>query len=96
MYSLIRSWKRFSSLVFTGILFYSASVLATPASDTEQVLDITDIVQILVDQGYQDIHKIELSDDLKEYEVKARNSKGQKVEIELDAANGKIIDIDRD
>ena len=76
------------------LFFFSLSSLSA-AEDSRQPLPISEIVKIVTANGFTDIRKIELSHD-DEYEVKARDNKGKKKEIELDAYTGKILEVERD
>ena len=60
------------------------------------MISISQVVELVTERGFTQINEIELSDDGDEYEVKARDSQQRKVEIEVDARSGAIIEIDVD
>ena len=66
------------------------------ASEPQDVISISQLVELVTERGFTQINEIELSDDGDEYEVKARDSQQRKVEIEVDARSGVIIEIDVD
>lgn len=90
MYSLLTLRKSLPLILLIVLSPFSL------ADDDKKPLSISEIVKIVTDQGYRDIRKIEFSKRENEYEVKARNAEGKKVEIELDASTGKILEIERD
>lgn len=66
------------------------------AKEPGQPLPISEVVKKVTMLGFTDIRKIEFSRSDDEYEIKARNAKGQKVEIEMNAHTGEIKEVERD
>lgn len=66
------------------------------ASEPQDLITISQVAELVTERGFEQIHEIELSDDGDKYEVKARDSQRRKVEIEVDARSGAIIEIDVD
>ncbi len=69
----------------------AAPAAAAPAA---QMLTIRQVYDLLEKQGYRNITDIEL--DRREYEVKADNAQGQRVELDVDVHTGKIVSEHRD
>ena len=90
MYSLPQLRKSILFVILAGLASFSL------AEEEKQPLPISQIVKIVTDQGYRDIRKVEFSEDDGEYEVKARNASGKKVEIDMNAYTGKILEVERD
>lgn len=90
MYSLLQLRKSIPLMIFIGLTQFAQ------ADEKQQPISISDIVKTVTAQGYNDIRKIELSHDDGEYEVKARRADGKKVEIDIDAYTGKILEVERD
>lgn len=59
-------------------------------------LSVPKAMKILQGQGYHDFRKIKVERDDHEIEVEARDSDGQRVEIEMDLYTGKVISIEAD
>ncbi len=74
-------------LLCTGALAAGAQTAAPIAAATMNFQQLVDRVVAL---GYQDVREIERESD-KLYEVKARNSKGQLVELTVDSRSGEIL-----
>ena len=70
------------------------SVHSDAQETSEKWLSVSEIVNNILKLGYHDINEIELSDDGMYYEIDAYTRGGQKVEIELDAVTGAILEID--
>ena len=66
-----------------------ASAVEPPA-----LVAVGEIVDLVTERGFTKISEIELSDDHDMYEVKALDSKQRKVEIEMDAYSGIIVELD--
>jgi hypothetical protein len=56
---------------------------------------ISQVIELLVSQGFHDISKVEFDYDDNIYEIKARNSNNNRVEIEL-TTSGQFISIEED
>jgi len=67
-----------------------AEIAATAANSAIATMNFQQLVDRVVALGYQDVREIERESD-KLYEVKARNSKGQLVELTVDARSGEIL-----
>ena len=80
--------------VLTGLLCLCSGLAA--AVEPPTLITIDQVVEVVTKQGFNQISEIELSDDHNKYEVKALDSQRRRVEIELDARSGVIIEIDRD
>jgi len=80
-------------LLCTGALIagaQTAAPAATAATSAIATMSFQQLVDRVVALGYQDVREIERESD-KLYEVKARNSKGQLVELTVDARSGEIL-----
>lgn len=77
--------------VFTASLFAQERAGAPPAA-TAGTLSIVQIHERLEAAGYRNIEKIERERD--RYEVDATDRDGRRVELEVDAASGRVIDVD--
>ena len=64
------------------------------ASEPPDLITVSKVVDLITERGFEQITEIELSDDRDKYEVKARDSQRRKVEIEVDARSGVIIEIE--
>lgn len=71
-----------------------ASAQAAPLAPAGARLTIGDIYQRVAAAGYSAISEIEWEDDY--YEVEARNSQGQAVELRVHGRTGQIEDVKRD
>lgn len=58
------------------------------------LIPISQVVELIIKRGFSQISEIELSDNQDKYEVKAFDSQRCKVEIEMDAHTGVIVEID--
>ncbi|CAM3543983.1 PepSY domain-containing protein [Parendozoicomonas haliclonae] len=98
VYSRIKSLKRAAAIGITLSTLFSLPLQAADIQQPEaqQPIDLHQVVRILQDQGFHDIRSIEFNDSRQQYEVDARNQRGKKVDIELDANNGKILKVERD
>jgi len=56
---------------------------------------IAQVIELLVAQGFHDISKVEFDHDDNIYEIKARNTNNEKVEIEL-TTTGQFISVEED
>ncbi len=56
---------------------------------------IAEVMELLIAQGFHDIAKVEFDYDDDRYEIKARNTNNEKVEIEM-TTSGKFIAIELD
>ena len=77
---------RFSALALP-LVFGCSMAFAAPA--TQGNIGFKQALDIIEKAGYQNIHKIELEHNY--YEVDALDSKGKKVEFNIDAMTGKIM-----
>ena len=66
------------------MLVFSTTVFA----DTANVLNVSEILKRLQAANYTAIHEVELEKNI--YDVKALNSKGQKVKLSIDAKTGDV------
>jgi uncharacterized membrane protein YkoI len=53
-------------------------------------MDFQQLIAHLTARGYRDISEIERKSD-KLYEVEARNDKGERVELDVDARSGEVL-----
>ncbi len=74
-------------LLCTGAMAAGAQTATSAASAP---MNLQQLVDRVVAQGFQDVREVERDSD-KLYEVKARNSKGQRVELYVDARSGEIL-----
>ncbi len=74
----------------------AAPAQAAPAATApaNQSLNIRQVYDLLEKQGYRNITEIEL--DRREYDVKADNAQGQRVELDVDVHTGRILSEHRD
>ena len=79
-------------VVLTALLLLCPGFSA--ASEPQDLITISKVVDLVTERGFEQISEIELSDDGDKYEVKARDSQRRKVEIEVDARSDVIIEID--
>ena len=63
---------------------------AQAATSTSKRLTIGEVHDKLVAQGYRDIDEIERED--RGFEVKAVDAEGRRVELDVDAATGEVLD----
>ena len=75
---------------------FSLCVGLTSAREPAEPIAIHEVIDRVTDRGFDNISEIELSDDGDKYEVKAYDEKRRKVEIEMDARDGTILEIDKD
>jgi len=80
--------------------YYLILVLLSPlalanASNDQPEKTIAQVIELLVAQGFHDISKVEFDHDDNRYEIDARNSNNEKVEIEL-TTTGQFISIEED
>lgn len=68
---------------------HSGSAYDADAMKQEQALPLSEIARTLEAKGYSNVTKIEFEHGA--YEVKARDDKGQRVKLYLDAATGEPI-----
>ncbi|UTV29858.1 PepSY domain-containing protein [Photobacterium atrarenae] len=79
----------------TGMVMLPA--VAEASGNVERTaLSVPKAMKILQGQGYHDFRKIKVERDDHEIEVEARDSDGQRVEIEMDLYTGKVISIEAD
>lgn len=64
------------------------------ANEPPALVAVSKIVDLVSERGFTQISDIELSDDHDMYEVKALDSEQRKVEIEMDAYSGIIVEFD--
>jgi len=76
------------------LLLLSPITLANEA-DAQPEKTIAQVIELLVEQGFHDISKVEFDHDDNRYEIDARNSTNEKVEIEL-TTSGQFISIEED
>ena len=88
--------KLFSALRKNSILLLGIACLSMTGvahSEETSVVDVAQVFELLTDAGYQQISEIELSDNRKVYEIEAVSSEYEKVDIEVDAIRGTIINV---
>jgi hypothetical protein len=77
----------------TLILLSPVTLANTPHDQSEKT--IAQVIELLVAQGFYDISKVEFDHDDNRYEIKARNTNNEKVEIEL-TTTGQFISVEED
>jgi hypothetical protein len=68
---------------------------AAPAQTGRQAMALEDVIRQLGRQGYSDIREVEREDGDR-YEVYARAPDGRRVELEVDAMTGKVLESEDD
>lgn len=76
------------------LILLSPVTLANPVHEQPEK-SIAQVIELLVEQGFHDISKVEFDYDDNRYEIKARNANNEKVEIEL-TTTGQFISVEED
>ncbi|HAU0349232.1 TPA: PepSY domain-containing protein [Legionella pneumophila] len=77
-----------SLVLFTG-LFSASLVIADTTPEETSAVKLSTTLQQLSDQGYKNIHDVEIEDGV--LTVEGSNEQGVRFEIHLDSATGKIL-----
>lgn len=78
------------------ILAFLLSAFSLNAEEVERQaqIQIQEVMSILEMNGFHHVRKIEFEHDA--IEIEAKNSQGQKVDIELDLVSGAILEVELD
>lgn len=79
-----------AALVLAGATASAGAQTAVAPAATAAPMDFQQVVARVVSQGYSDVREVERKGD-KLYEIKARNGRGQRVELYVDARSGEIL-----